>query len=242
MSSLTETYDKRLRAIAAQLNITTVAPSNINTSTTTQETKASHNHINLHGATNNFVIYILPFFQNIPCIVFIILNPCLQYAVDIYSYIISVYIFCFIICYINSVIYSTKTWYCNDHILNIHVIHIAILFSLMSCTSGFYSLYSFDNNVWYYIMSLVCSLATLIEYFICMFQRHHLYYCKQDGCSEIPKNPICNCSSFSYDDFFLTLAIIFLISWLSYIIVPTTMINSLNNPDRPLQYCNDNYN
>lgn len=195
------------------------------------------NHFRVRHAYEYFCLIILPFVFALPNFILLIYNPCLTYTGGLYLSLVSIYGFCCLFSYAHIITYSFVTWFCTRRYLNIHLIHVSIFYSLMGSTLGFYNLFSYDNSVWYFLMSLVCGIGTLVEYFICVFQRRHYYYCDDKKCTEVPSSPVC-CFD-EYEDLFSFFGVIFIICWMGFIVSPIILSPNLNYDGRDFTYCDD---
>jgi hypothetical protein len=198
---------------------------------------APHEHYRLHRFYDFLLIIIFPIITLSSMYIATFFNPCLVYSGSLYISIISIYGVIVLISFFHISVYSYLTWYCSPRIIKIHLFHCSVYFLMVSSALGFYNLYAFDNNFLYFLGSSISSMGSLIEYFICVFQRHHFYYCKADGCNELPAEPVC--ASYSYDDCFTVLGVFMVMLLISFIIVPVNLSDQLDVGSRPLEFCTD---
>lgn len=195
-----------------------------------------HEHLSLESTTSFVIITIIPNVIIIPMFVTTLLYPCLNYTGSLNISIISIYAACFAISYIHIVSYSFITNYCTEKIIVHHLLHVIVFYCFMGASLGFYCLYAYDANAIYYFLGLGTALGTLIQYFVCVYQRHYIYYCEDSSCNEIPDTLIC-CDTINYEDMFSALGVLFILAWISFIVVPISLREHLYDPMRDLEFC-----
>lgn len=185
----------------------------------------SCDHIKPYTFFSWITFTICPILLTIPNFILTILNPCLNYTSSLYILVITLFSCSSLFSYIHLCLYTQNVWYCNFNILKIHNLQVVIYYSLLGATLGFLNLYAYDTSFWYFIAACITFFMVLVLYFIVLFQRKHFYYCPDDGCKEIPDGPYI--SNFTLDDIFSAFATLFILTWVSLLIVSIALSDEL---------------
>lgn len=189
--------------------------------------------------TTYIVSIIYPLISFVPFLVMTFINTCLNYTGGLYITLLSLSMLSFATSFVHLWIYNSLSVFCNERMVNIHNIHTVVLFSFLSATLGFYNLYSIDPNFLYVLAFSVTSFITVIEYFVCMFQRRHLYMCTTANCKDETKdNVLCFKRS---KDAMNAMGVLFIFSWsgmmISTIILQSNLYVYTIGDQRPADTC-----
>jgi hypothetical protein len=192
------------------------------------------------GMSYQFLVNVfLPLLFCVPIIVITWLNPCLNYVSSLDITTAVLFTTAFLFAMTHNIVYTSVTFFCNPTILCHHGLHVLILFSSMGATLAFYNLYTYDPSFFYFLAAFASSIACLVEYFICMFQRHHFYYCNDYTCDRQMERVISNAYAYTWEQLFTAFTVIFILCWLGVILVPVLLSYQLytESPGRSLTAC-----
>ena len=184
------------------------------------------------------VSYVLPLICFVPILVMTILNPCLNYTGSLFIVILSLCCLGFLTALLHLWIYNCYSVFCNERMVRVHNNHTVVMFSFLSATLGYYNLYASDPNFLYVIAITCTSFITIIEYFICMFQRRHIYTCITESCTDVPMEKIlCFKRGRNFLNF---LGLLFIFSWTGMMISAALLQHNLweyGEGQRPVDSC-----
>lgn len=189
--------------------------------------------------TTFMVSLIYPLVTFVPFLIMTIINPCINYAMSLFICLLVLGCLSFATAYIHLWIYNSVSVFCNERMIRIHNIHTSLLFSFMGATIGFYNLYSMDPGFLYIIAITVTSFITIMEYFMCLFQRRHMYMCTTNSCQDdVKDNVLCFKRS---KDALNAMGVLFVFSWsglmISMIFLQYTLYDYVPGDVRPVESC-----
>ena len=185
------------------------------------------------------VTLIVPPLLFVPVYVLTVTNQCISYATSLYVVLISLSALAFITSYIHLWVYNSISVFCNDRMVKVHNVHTVVLFSFMTATLGFYNCYAIDPSFLYVIAISLTSFITIIEYFVCLFQRRHLYMCATNSCRDnVKDNVLCFKRS---KDALNAMGVLFVLSWtglmIATIFLQSGLYSYVEGQSRPIDEC-----
>ncbi len=174
----------------------------------------------------------------IPMIVLTIMNPCLNYTSGLFISVISLIAVSFVLAWSHVIMFNRNMTLCNERLIHIHNVHTVMLFLMMGSTLGYYNLYAINGGFLYIIGAMVNAMATLMEYFLCVYQREHVYYCLSGECKE-KRIPVL-CKGCSYVIASNVLGVFFVLSWMGFIVAPLALqkqLQEFTGDQRPESEC-----
>ncbi len=152
-------------------------------------------------------------------------NACLSYASTLQNLTGSFLLVAFTCAYIHLFLYNKYVEFCTETTKKNHVGHGIAMFSAMGATLGFFNLYAYSLEGLYIIGGVVTFFIAFIEYFVCMFQKHHFRTCSK------PNSPH---AEVGFETPFTVLGVAVFFFLVAYITVGIGMSGDLWDTDRPL--------
>lgn len=185
-------------------------------------------HRRISAGLMNLILF-FPLLFNVPIIVFTPLNPCLYYVPVLTWITFGLFVGSFVTCFSHLVIYDMIYRYCNSEVLNNHIMHTLMLFSAQGATLAYYNLYAYEPCFLWFGLAFIAGAWTLVEYYVCLFQRHNYYFCESPDCQhQTNKTAI---RKYTYEDVFTAFAVLFTLLWVGTMLVPMALNYQLFEED-----------